>query len=239
VEKNVFNRIYGKLSRYQSRIILGSIVVFLAYVAYEYYVRYFDILSDPKRIKNIIISYGRYSIAAFLVLQIIQVIAFFIPGEIVQIAGGYIYGTFFGSILSILGITLGSIIAYGISNYLGKPFINKIISKKNMGFFDKLLNLGSINYIVFLLYLIPGIPKDVLAYICGISTINFKEFIMYSTLGRFPGIFISVYFGSKIYSENISVLVIISIITTILFSIGVIKGEKIIKYMIKHLQKNN
>lgn len=213
--------------------ILALIAMFIIFIAYEYYGQYFKELKDPKKIKSIILSYGEYSVLAFLVMQMIQVVAFFIPGEVMQIAGGYIYGAFVGGLLTLLGITLGSAIVYGLSRQYGKPLIRKIISDKQLKFFDKLLRLGSVNYIVFLLYLIPGIPKDVLAYICGISDITFKNFMLYSTLGRIPGIFISTYFGSRMYAGHKGILIAIAIIMSILFVIGVFKGEKIVKSLVK------
>jgi uncharacterized membrane protein YdjX (TVP38/TMEM64 family) len=81
--------------------------------------------------------------------------------------------------------------------------------------------------------LIPGIPKDVLAYICGISDITFKNFMLYSTLGRIPGIFISTYFGSRMYAGHKGILIAIAVIMSILFVIGVFKGEKIVKSLVK------
>lgn len=223
----------NKVSKNKSYIILGVIFIFLTFIAYEYYHRYFLLFKDPVKLKKIIMSYGKYSIFAFFILQITQVVAFFIPGEIVQIAGGYIYGTLWGSILSLLGITTGSIIVYVISNFYGKPLINKIISDKDLKFFQRILNLGRVNFIVFLLYLIPGIPKDVLAYICGVSSITFKNFIFYSTLGRMPGIFISAYFGAKINSGNHVTLVFIGILAVVIFIIGIFKGEKIVASIVK------
>lgn len=233
MSKKFFKKIYRKLSENKSYIVLGFIFIFLIFTAYEYYHRYFLLFSDPAKLKKIIMSYGKYSVLAFFILQITQVVAFFIPGEIVQIAGGYIYGTLWGSILSLLGITTGSIIVYAVSNFYGKPLINKIISDKDLRFFERILNIGSINFIVFLLYLIPGIPKDVLAYICGISSVTFENFIVYSTLGRMPGIFVSAYFGAKIGSGNRTTLIVIGVLSIALFVIGVFKGEKIVASVVK------
>lgn len=233
MDKKFWERVKDKLHEYKSHIVLGIIFAILLFIAYEYYHRYFYILKNPDRIKKTIMSYGQYSILAFYILQIIQVIAFFIPGEVVQIAGGYIYGTLWGSILSLLGITTGSMVVYSISRFYGKPLINKIISAKDFKFFEKALRMGSVNYIVFLLYLIPGIPKDVLAYMCGISNITFKNFIIYSTLGRIPGIFMSAYFGAKFSVENKVVLIVIAIVAIVLFIVGLFKGEKIISGMVR------
>lgn len=227
--KNLFKSMYDN----RAYIMIILIALFIFIMAYEYYGHYFNVFRNPQKIKNIILSYGDYSIFAFLALQIIQVIAFFIPGEVIQIAGGYIYTTFEGGFLSLLGITIGSAIVYSISRFYGKPFIEKIISKKHIKFFDKILKLGNINFAIFLLYLIPGIPKDVLAYICGISNINFKNFMIYSTAGRIPGIFLSAFFGFKMYSGNKNILIIIAITAAILFIVGIFKGEKIIKSLIR------
>lgn len=233
MDKKFWKVTKDKLSKYKSHIVLGVIFIVLVIVAYEYYYKYFYILKNPHRIKQIIMSYGEYSILAFSILQVLQVIAFFIPGEVVQIAGGYIYGITWGTMLSLLGITIGSIVVYNISRFYGRPLIKKIISEKDLKFFEKVLRMGSTNHIVFLLYLIPGIPKDVLAYICGISSISFKDFVMYSTLGRLPGIFMSAYFGAKLGSENKAILIIIGILATALFVAGVFKGEKIVASMVK------
>ena len=231
--KEFWKKSLNKMSKNKSYIVLGIIFIFLIFIAYEYYHRYFFLFKDPAKLKRIIMSYGKYSVIAFFILQIIQVVAFFIPGEIVQIAGGYIYGTIFGSGLSLLGITAGSIIVYLISNFYGKPLVDKVISDKDLKFFQRVLNLGKINLIVFLIYLIPGIPKDVLAYICGVSNITFKNFILYSTLGRIPGIFVSAYFGAKINSGNRSILVAIGSLAIVLFLIGIFKGEKIVSSIVK------
>lgn len=233
--KSIVKEVFYYLYKRRAYIMLSLIAVFILYIAYEYYARYFNALRSPKHIKRIILSYGKYSIFAFLGLQILQVIAFFIPGEVIQIAGGYIYGAFLGGLLSLVGITLGSSLVYGIARLYGKPLIKKIISEKQLSFFGKVLKLGSMNYIVFLLYLIPGIPKDVLGYICGISEISFRDFFIYSTLGRIPGIFISSYFGAKIYLGSKTILVVISVIMTILFLVGVFKGEQIIKGLAKKI----
>lgn len=218
-----------KISVKKSYIALGLVLLFLAAAAYLYFSRYMGIMSDPEKIRAAIASFGRYGILAFAGIQAVQVIAFFIPGEVVQIAGGYIYGTFFGSLLSLAGITAGSIIVYSISRVFGRPLVRRIISERHMEFFDRVLRLGSIHYIIFLLYLIPGIPKDVLGYVCGISEVRFGNFLLYSTLGRMPAIIVSSYFGAGLGGGNRWVLVVIAAVMTALFAAGIFQGERLIK----------
>lgn len=231
--KNILVKIFTLIKKNKEQIILWLLLIFLTFIAYQYFNKYFYSFKDPEKVKKIIMSYGKYSMPAFIILQFLQVAVFFIPGEIIQISGGFIYGTWYGGLLSIIGISLGSMFAYSASHYYGRPLLIKIINRENLNFFDKVSSYGKIDYVVFLLYLIPGIPKDALAYICGVSKLNLKKFLFLSTLGRVPGIFVSTYFGANINSGNNEVLIFIVILMSLLFFIGIYKGDKIIKSIVK------
>ncbi|MCJ7688537.1 MAG: TVP38/TMEM64 family protein [Clostridiaceae bacterium] len=232
--KRIWNTIRSKVSKSKQYIVLAAVLLLFIYIGYEYFFKYADIIKDPNLLKEVIHSYGNFSILVFILMHVIQVVIFFIPGEFMQIAGGYIFGTFLGAIFSLIGITLGSLIIYAICNSYGKPFVDKLILNKKVKFFKKILNVGSEKSVVFIFYLIPGIPKDALAYICGVSNISFKDFIIYSTLGRIPGILISSFFGQKIYAWDLTTLIIIGVITGVLSIVGIFKGNTIIKSMIKN-----
>ncbi|GCD08669.1 TVP38/TMEM64 family protein [Clostridium tagluense] len=231
--KTIWNSITIKLSKYKQYIVLSSVLLLFIYIGYEYYFKYSYMFKNPNILKEVIRSYGNFSILVFILMQVIQVVVFFIPGEFIQVAGGYIFGTFLGGIISLMGITLGSIVVYFISNNYGKLLVEKLILNKKVKFFRKILKAGSKKFVVFIFYLIPGIPKDALAYICGVSDISFKDFFIYSTLGRIPGIFISSYFGQKIYAWDVTSLITIGITMIILSLIGIFKGNAIIKAIIK------
>ena len=231
--KKVWNAIKIKLTEHKQYIVLSAVLLFFLYIGYEYYFKYSYMLKNPNILKSVILSYGNFSILVFILMQVLQVVAFFIPGEFIQIAGGYIFGTFLGGLISLMGITLGSAMVYFISNKYGKPFVDKLISQKEVKLFKKILKAGSKKIVVFMFYLIPGIPKDALAYICGVSDISFNDFFIYSTLGRIPGIFISSYFGQRIYARDVTSLIAIGVTMTILFIVGIFKGDTIIKAIIK------
>lgn len=224
---------YKNMIKYKYQIVTALMMLILLIAAYEYYSKYSYYFKNPKRIRQFIMSYGKYGVIVFFMLQVAQVIAFFIPGEIVQIAGGFIYGTLVGGMISLAGITAGSALAYGVSHTYGKPLVNKLISEKDLKYFSKALNSGSIDQVVFLLYLIPGIPKDVLAYVCGISSISWRNFMIYSTLGRLPGILISAYFGANINAGKNGLLVFIAIAMSLLFVLGVWRGDRIVRRITK------
>ncbi|WP_291636441.1 TVP38/TMEM64 family protein [Clostridium sp.] len=231
--RRIWNTIREKVSEYKQYIVLSVVLMVFIYVGYEYYFKYSYIMKNPNILKEVILSYGSFSILVFILMHVIQVVVFFIPGEFIQVAGGYIFGTFLGSILSLMGITLGSIIVYFISNNYGKPLVEKLLVKKKVKLFKKILKEGSKKNVVFMFYLIPGIPKDALAYICGVSNISFKDFFIYSTLGRIPGIFISSLFGERIYAWDVTSLITIGVTMSIVSIVGVYKGNTIINAMTK------
>lgn len=232
------------LKEHNAQIVIITFALLLIVVAYVYYKQYFYVMRDPRRLKELIMGYGKYGILVLIGIQIVQVIIFFIPGGFVQVAGGYIYGTLFATLISTMGTVIGSIIIFMIAKRFGKPFITRIVSEKDMKFFQRLLHVGheedSIHNgkkrtlaVIFLLYFIPGIPKDVLGYISGITDINLRDFILYSTIARIPGILISSYFGSKMVTGNKLVLIIIGLIMSAIFIFGMFKGEKIIRAITK------
>jgi uncharacterized membrane protein YdjX (TVP38/TMEM64 family) len=204
-----------------------TFAAFAVFDLFRYFEDYFLSVPEQEKIRDSIMSYGKYSILAFIFLQMVQVVVFFIPGEIVQIAGGCIYGTASGSLISLIGITIGSMACFFISHKFGKAFVKKILTGKRLKKIEDILRYKKIKYIVFILYLIPGIPKDAASYICGISEIRFRDFFIYSTLGRLPGIVGSAYFGAKIIEGDRLGLTVTAAAAAVIFIIGVLVEEKL------------
>ncbi|MDI6744293.1 MAG: TVP38/TMEM64 family protein [Thermodesulfovibrionales bacterium] len=146
-------------------------------------------------------SLGFLSFIGFIFLQVIQVVAAPIPGEVTGFIGGYLYGIVLGIGLSTIGLTIGSYVAFSLSRFLGRPFVEKFIKKKTMERYDYLLHHKGA-FLVFLLFLIPGFPKDSLCYILGLGHLTTKEFLVISTVGRFAGTVLLTLGGSYIHNQQ-------------------------------------
>ncbi len=229
----------GKIKKYVTNGVIWTIVIVVAIIGYWEFSKKFTVFINPDELKNLILSFGSYSIIAFIVLQMIQVIIFFIPGEVVQVAGGYIFGPIIGGIASAVGIILGSIVAYFIAKLFGKKYINRLIEKNNLTKMQKILDAGSNNIVIFIIYFIPGIPKDILVYVAGISNVTLADFIIYSSAGRLPWIITSAMFGHGIHSENYLSMIIIGLISGVLFLVGILRGHKIIDFFHRALKHKN
>lgn len=141
---------------------------------------------DKQRIVTFLHSLGPFAIIGFILIQALQVVIAPIPGEVTGLLGGYLYGNVLGIIYSTIGLSIGSYIAFAISRVYGGPLVEKFVSKSTIERFEYLLHHKGA-FLVFLLFLIPGIPKDALCYILGLGHLSTKEFIVISGTGRLFG----------------------------------------------------
>ena len=122
----------------------------------------------------------------FVGLQALQVIIAPIPGEVTGILGGFLFGQWLGLIYSTIGLTVGSVAAFAVGRWLGAHYVRTLVSQETwekMGFIVEAE--GTI--LCFIIYLIPGLPKDMVCYLFGISPMPLWIFALVSTLGRIPG----------------------------------------------------
>lgn len=217
----------------QRNKILGIVIVLILTLAFrEYLIKYAHYFRNPEELRSLILGFGNYSFLAYVVMQIAQIIVFFIPGELVQIAGGYIFGSLSGYILSVVGILIGSAFSFLLARMLGKRFVEKIVFSEDKWLFRKIEEMRKyperFKKLIFIMYLIPGIPKDILGYICGVTDISLKDFLIISMIGRTPALFISCFFGDNISRDNLKMLVIIGLVSGGIFIFSIIKGKKFI-----------
>ena len=167
--------------------------------------------------KNEIINFiktSRYDQLVFISIQIIQVVIAVIPGEISGFIGGYLYGPLWGTIYSTIGLTLGSWLAFMLARFFGEPLLEKAVTKEVFEKFDHFMEHKGL-LVSFLLFLIPGFPKDYLCYIMGVSRIPTLTFIIISTIGRFFGTAMLSISGNIAREEHYALLAIVIIAAVI------------------------
>jgi uncharacterized membrane protein YdjX (TVP38/TMEM64 family) len=168
-----------------------------------------------ERIVAFLSSLGPYSSAVFILLQALQVVISPIPGELTGVVGGYVYGTTYGFILSTLGLTLGSWVAFELASILGRPFVERLVKKRMLDKFEFVTTATGAT-ICFLLFLLPGFPKDVLCYVLGLSRMRLGAFLIVSTIGRIPGTYLLTVQGASVRSEDYSTTIVIAVISVAL-----------------------
>ncbi|WP_006719164.1 TVP38/TMEM64 family protein [Desulfitobacterium metallireducens] len=185
-------------------------------------------LSEPARFRDWIHSFGYSGILVFIFFQIFQVVIATIPGEVVQIAGGYIYGVWLGTLYLVIGVIIGSIIVFYASRLLGYPLIKVFVRQDKLTLLYSLIRNQKADLALFILFLVPGLPKDILSYIAGLTPVKPLRFFVIATLGRSPALFVSAYIGSNLHAKNYLAAVILSSIAIILIFVGFLYKDRFI-----------
>ena len=179
-----------------------------------------SVFGDPLSIRQAVQDWGPLAPLGFIALQTAQVVIFALPGEVSQVAGGYLFGFVFGSLLSLIGVALGSAIAFWLTRRLGVRFVHRIAGPRTVAKFDRLMASPKFIGSLFLLFLIPGIPKDILCYVAGLSRLKFLPFLGLSLIARTPGIFGSSLIGKALFQGDWWLLAMVAGAAVMLFAAG-------------------
>ena len=138
-------------------------------------------------------------------LQFAQIFLFIIPGEPIEILAGICYGNIWGTVFIMISAAIISAFIYLLVHKLGRKFIYDFISKEKIEKIEKskvFQDPKTIRFIIFILFFIPGTPKDLLTYIAALLPIKPLEFIIISTIARFPSVISSTWAGASLLEGN-------------------------------------
>ena len=164
---------------------------------------------------------------AFLGIQVIQVVVAMIPGEPIEILAGILYGPLWGTLTCMLGIFIGSIIVYLLVRKLGMPIVSIFIDPEKFQNLRILQDERRFERIAFLLFFIPGTPKDLLTWAAGLIHIRPLRFFILSTIARLPSILTSTLAGTTLLSGDFSTTVLIFVVTGCISMVGLWAHKKL------------
>ena len=150
----------------------------------------------------------------------VQVIVALIPGEAVEIACGYVFGAWGGALICSLGILLGSVSVIILVRRFGRRFVEAFYPKEKIDSLPVLNDPKKRNTVTFLLFLIPGTPKDLLTYIVGLTNMSIPLYIALTMVARFPSIIISTMGGDAVGDGRFLKAVIVFIIAAVISGVG-------------------
>jgi len=186
---------------------------------------------DLVMIADYIKSYGSWSIVAFLVISTIRPLAVFIPITLLTLVAGSLYGPFYGFLLAMVSIIISSNVAFLISRYLGKSFIEKLIKKK----VEKInLRVEKSGFKIIFIMRISGVfPLDILSYAAGLTKVRYRDFMMATILGSMAETFSVANMGHNIKNPlspgfifSVALVIIIVGIPLIYNKVNARKAEK-------------
>ena len=186
------------------------------------------IRAAAENFKNLINSYGEAGILVALAIQILQVIVSPIPGQVVEVGMGICYGSVGGALLCLLGSAIGAALIMAFVKKFGIKAVELFVSTDKINEMRFINNEKKLERTVFILYVIPGTPKDPLIFFFGLTKIKTSTFVVLQTLARAPAMFCTTMGGKFLAEQNYLGAILIFAITGILALGGVFGYRKIL-----------
>lgn len=179
----------------------------------------YELLVQRERISAYVSSYGAAAPLVFMGIQILQVIFAPIPGEATGVIGGFLFGALKGCLYSTIALTVGSWINFSIGRFFGKRWVRKIVPSHRMDRFDYIIRHQGV-LVVFILFLIPGFPKDYLCLVIGVSTMPVRVFLILAGIGRIPGTLMLSLQGALVFEKNYFIFCVVVAINLVIVYYG-------------------
>ena len=195
--------------------------------------------------KQKISSSGLYGVMLLFLIQVAQIFLFILPGEPIEIISGMCYGGFWGTIFIMISSAIISMLIFSLVKKYGNQFIYDFCDEEKVKKFEKnklFQNPKKIELILFLLFVIPGTPKDFLTYVAGLCPIKMSRFVAICTIARIPSIVTSTLAGAHIATGNwrnaiIIYIGIVAIVFLLLFIFNIFDREKTTKTVLDSIKK--
>jgi len=156
---------------------------------------------DPDRFRAWVDASGPWSRVLFVAMVVVQLVLAFLPGEPFEVAAGYAFGFFEGTLLCLLGTFLGGALVFLAVRRYGTKLVAILFPRNRLLELKILKDPRRRTLLMLLLYLLPGTPKDFITYFAGLTDIKFWHFILISTLARLPSVVTSTAGGHAIGEE--------------------------------------
>lgn len=172
------------------------VITIAALTTYFLWDRISSVAASPQALRDLILSYGFLSYTVGLGLQILQVFVALLPGELIELALGYSFGFFGGTLICLLGIAIATLPVFLLTKRFGMRFVEIFFDREKIESLAFINNEKKLKGLVFLLFFIPGTPKDLLTYFIGLTPLSISEFLILTLLARIPSIVTSTASGS-------------------------------------------
>jgi len=222
-----------KQKRIISIIIFALLMLFCAYVGWVVGRPMIKFVENPEKFRAWVDEKGFIGNIAFVFMVIFQVIIAFVPGEPLEIGAGYAFGAIEGTLLCMIGITLGSIITFVLVRKFGMRFVEIFFSKEKIKSLKFLQNEKKLDLIIFLIFFIPGTPKDLVTYFVGLTPIKPERYLLLVSVARLPSIITSTIGGEALGGKDYVFAIVVFVVTAVLSVAGLLAYRLYTKHKAK------
>lgn len=177
---------------------------------------------EPEQFQAWVDEFGVWSRLIYVGMVVVQVIVALIPGEPLELAGGYAFGAVEGTVWSLLGIVIGSALIFSLVRKFGVKLVEVFFSRDRIREVAFLKNPKKTKTLAFILMMIPGTPKDFLSYFAGLTKLTLKEWLVIVTVARLPSLLTSTVSGGAAGEENYILAAVLLGVTVLLSGAGIV-----------------
>ena len=158
--------------------------------------------SDPEQFRAWVESFGPWGGILYAAMVFLQVLVALIPGEPLEICGGYAFGAVPGTLLCLLGATAGSLLVFALVRRFGRAMVELFFSREKVENLRFLQSSPKRDFLFWLIFMLPGTPKDLLCYFAGLTDLPWRKWIFICSVGRLPSVITSTLGGGALGTEN-------------------------------------
>lgn len=185
-----------------------------------------NFIEDPQSLSEWIDSAGIWGPIVFMLLNTAQVLLAIIPGGPFEVAAGALFGPWIGTLMCDIAMTTGGMMTFFFVRKFGMKFIELFVDRKEIESVKFLHSNEKYTTLLFLFFLLPGTPKDLMCYVVGLTDIKWITWLLINFVGRFPAILLSALGGSALGEQKYGIFIAALVIIIILYFLGTFLYKK-------------
>lgn len=193
-----------------------------------------NFIENPDSLALWIEEAGIWGPIIFMLLNTVQVLLAIIPGGPFEVAAGALFGPWAGTLMCDIAMTAGGMMTFFFVRKFGMKFIELFVDRKEIESVKFLHSNEKYTRLLFLFFLLPGTPKDLMCYVVGLTDIKWTTWMLINFLGRFPAILLSALSGSALGEQKYGIFVAAFAIIIVLYFLGTFLYKKL-----NHSQQEN
>ena len=214
---------FGAISLILFGIIFALLTLFFSKILAPY-------LKSTEELRTFLDSYGWKGYLILMGLQCLQVVIALIPGEVIELGAGYAYGAVEGTIICLAGVAVSSTLIFLLVKKIGVSLVEIFVPREKIQQLRFINNQTKLKRVVFLLFFIPGTPKDILTYFVGLTDMRLSEFLLISLSARIPSVVSSTISGQMLGDKKFLTAGIVYAITCTISVAGYFAYKGILKH---------
>lgn len=214
------------MKKYRYLILILSIAV-MAALTLALWNPMINFIKDPDSLSAWISDAGIWGPIIFMLLNTVQVLLAIIPGGPFEVAAGALFGPWLGTLMCDVAMTAGGMITFFFVRKFGMKFIELFVNREEIESVKFLHTNEKSTALLFLFFLFPGTPKDLMCYVVGLTDIKWTSWLIINFVGRFPAILLSALGGSALGEQKYGIFIAAFIVIIVLYFLGTFLYKKL------------